>query len=50
VGGDRSGQSIVNPNAEIAEGFEAGVMPDDVGDKLSEQEVATSLHSSKMGG
>jgi hypothetical protein len=37
---DRSGQSIVNPNAEIAEGLEAGVMPDDVGDKLSEQEVS----------
>ncbi|MGH3032368.1 MAG: c-type cytochrome [Gaiellaceae bacterium] len=32
-------ESIVNPNAEIAEGFEPGVMPEDFGDKLSDQEL-----------
>ncbi len=30
-------ESIVNPNAEIAEGFEPGVMPEDFGDKLLEE-------------
>jgi cytochrome c oxidase subunit II len=33
-------ESIVNPDAEIAEGFQPGLMPKDYGDKLSEQELA----------
>jgi cytochrome c oxidase subunit 2 len=32
-------ESIVNPNAEIAEGFEEGVMPEDFGEELSEEEI-----------
>jgi mono/diheme cytochrome c family protein len=33
-------ESIVDPNAEITEGFSAGVMPQDFGDKLSDKELA----------
>lgn len=33
-------ESIVNPNAEITEGFSPGVMPQDFGDQLSEQELS----------
>lgn len=33
-------QSIVNPNAEIAEGFTEGVMPTNYGQQLSDQELA----------
>jgi mono/diheme cytochrome c family protein len=33
-------QSIVNPNAEITEGFQEGVMPDDYAQKLSEKQLA----------
>lgn len=36
---DEIRESIVNPNAEIAEGFRSGVMPQDFGDKLSDQEL-----------
>jgi cytochrome c oxidase subunit 2 len=32
-------ESIVDPDAQIAEGFEAGLMPKDYGDKLSNQEL-----------
>jgi mono/diheme cytochrome c family protein len=33
--------SIVNPDANITEGFSAGVMPQDYGDQLSQQEIDT---------
>jgi cytochrome c oxidase subunit II len=33
-------ESIVNPDAEIAQGFAAGIMPKDYGDKLSEKQLA----------
>ncbi len=33
-------ESIVDPDAQIAEGFEAGLMPKDYGDKLSDQELS----------
>jgi cytochrome c553 len=33
-------QSIVNPDAEITEGFQEGVMPDDYAQKLSEKQLA----------
>jgi mono/diheme cytochrome c family protein len=32
-------ESIVDPNAEIAEGFQEGVMPDVYGEQLSEQQL-----------
>lgn len=32
-------ESIVNPDAEIAEGFQGGVMPDDYGERLSDEEL-----------
>jgi cytochrome c oxidase subunit II len=32
--------SIVDPNAEITEGFQPGVMPQDYGEKLDEQQLA----------
>ena len=32
-------ESIVDPNAQIAEGFAEGVMPQDYGDQLSEQQL-----------
>lgn len=32
-------QSIVDPNAEIEEGFQPGVMPDDFGEKLSGRQL-----------
>jgi cytochrome c oxidase subunit 2 len=32
-------ESIVDPDAEIAEGFSAGVMPKDFGQKLSNEEL-----------
>lgn len=32
-------ESIVNPDAEIAKGFQGGVMPDDYGERLSEEEL-----------
>jgi cytochrome c oxidase subunit 2 len=32
-------QSIVNPNAEIAEGFQEGVMPQNFGEELSSEEI-----------
>jgi cytochrome c oxidase subunit 2 len=32
-------ESIVDPNAEIAEGFEEGVMPGNFGDELSDEEI-----------
>ena len=33
-------ESIVNPNAEITQGFQAGIMPGDFGQKLSEKQLA----------
>jgi mono/diheme cytochrome c family protein len=33
-------QSIINPDAEITEGFQEGVMPDDYREKLSEKQLA----------
>jgi cytochrome c oxidase subunit 2 len=33
-------QSIVNPDAEITPGFQAGLMPKDYGEKLSDQQLA----------
>ncbi len=33
-------ESIVDPNAVVAEGFPANVMPDNYGEQLSEQELA----------
>jgi cytochrome c oxidase subunit II len=33
-------ESIVNPDAEIAQGFAAGIMPKDYADKLSEKQLA----------
>jgi mono/diheme cytochrome c family protein len=32
-------ESIVNPDAEVAEGFSDGLMPEDYGEKLSDQEL-----------
>jgi mono/diheme cytochrome c family protein len=32
--------AIVNPNAEIAEGYQPNIMPSDYGEKLSDQELA----------
>jgi cytochrome c oxidase subunit 2 len=34
-------ESIVDPDAEIAEGFQPGVMPKDYGDRLSDEELDT---------
>lgn len=33
-------ESIVNPDAEIAEGFQGGVMPRDYGERLSDEQLA----------
>lgn len=33
-------ESIVSPNAYIAEGYPRGVMPQDFGDKLSDEQLA----------
>jgi mono/diheme cytochrome c family protein len=33
-------ESIVDPNAEVAEGFQPGVMPQTYGDQLSDQQLA----------
>jgi mono/diheme cytochrome c family protein len=33
-------QSIVNPDAEIAEGFQPGIMPKDYGEKLDDKQLA----------
>jgi mono/diheme cytochrome c family protein len=33
-------ESIVNPDADIASGFAAGIMPKDYGDKLSDKQLA----------
>jgi mono/diheme cytochrome c family protein len=33
-------ESIVNPDAQVADGFTAGVMPGDFGEKLSEDDLA----------
>ena len=33
-------ESIVNPNAEIAQGFQPNIMPQDYGTKLSQQQLA----------
>jgi mono/diheme cytochrome c family protein len=33
-------ESIVNPDAEVAEGFSQELMPEDYGDKLSDEELA----------
>jgi mono/diheme cytochrome c family protein len=42
AGDDRQSiyQSIINPNAEITEGFQEGVMPDDYLEQLSEKQRA----------
>jgi cytochrome c oxidase subunit 2 len=32
-------ESIVNPNAEVAEGFQEGVMPENFGEQLSDEEL-----------
>ncbi|HID34605.1 MAG TPA: cytochrome c, partial [Anaerolineae bacterium] len=32
-------ESIVNPDADITEGFPAGTMPQDYGQKLSEEQI-----------
>lgn len=39
VGEDQLREDIVAPNSEIAAGFEAGVMPTDYGESLSDQEL-----------
>ena len=36
---DEIRENIVNPDADISEGFSPGVMPQDFGDQLSEQEL-----------
>jgi mono/diheme cytochrome c family protein len=33
-------ESIVDPDAEIADGFSSGIMPSDYGDKLDDQQLA----------
>lgn len=33
-------ESIVDPEAQVAEGFQPGIMPGDYGEKLSEEELA----------
>jgi mono/diheme cytochrome c family protein len=33
-------ESIVDPNAQVAEGFSEGIMPQDYGEQLSEQQLA----------
>jgi mono/diheme cytochrome c family protein len=33
-------ESIVNPNAEIAQGFQAGVMPSNFGESLSDKQLS----------
>ncbi|MGH3034025.1 MAG: c-type cytochrome [Gaiellaceae bacterium] len=33
-------ESIVNPDAEVADGFQPGIMPGDFGEKLSEEDLA----------
>jgi hypothetical protein len=33
-------ESIVDPDAEIAEGFAGGIMPGDYGEKLNDQQLA----------
>ena len=33
-------QSIINPNAEITEGFQEGIMPDNYDEQLSEKQLA----------
>lgn len=33
-------EAIVNPNAEIAEGYQPNIMPDDYGSQLSRQQLA----------
>jgi mono/diheme cytochrome c family protein len=33
-------EAVVNPSAQIAEGFQDGLMPNDYGEKLSEEELA----------
>jgi cytochrome c oxidase subunit II len=33
-------QSIVDPSAQVVQGFQDGIMPDDFGDKLSREEVS----------
>ena len=33
-------ESIVDPDAEIADGFSSGIMPKDYGDKLDDQQLA----------
>ena len=44
---DQIRRSILDPNAEVAEGFEAfaGTMPPDMGQKLSAQPLETLAHS-----
>jgi cytochrome c oxidase subunit 2 len=32
-------ESIVNPNAEIAQGFQPNIMPQDYGQKLSDKQL-----------
>jgi mono/diheme cytochrome c family protein len=32
--------AIVNPDAEVAEGYQPGIMPKDYGEKLSDEELA----------
>jgi mono/diheme cytochrome c family protein len=34
------GESIVDPNAEITQGYQPGIMPGDFGQKLSEKQIA----------
>ena len=43
-------ESIVDPNAEVTEGFSAGVMPQDYGEKLSDQELSDLVAFLMQGG
>jgi mono/diheme cytochrome c family protein len=43
-------EAIVNPDAEIAEGFSSGLMPDTYGENLSEEQLADLVAFLTQGG
>jgi cytochrome c1 len=43
-------EAIVNPDAEIAEGFAAGIMPGTYGESLSEEQLADLVAFLTQGG
>ena len=43
-------EAIVDPNAEIAEGFSSGLMPDTYGENLSEEQLADLVAFLTQGG